>query len=108
MMLFFNKGPLLLDPPLYFLFVSFYGFSLWFLRTPAQGTEETPDMVNVVSNAKEGKDKLGHSRTCPEVGWESRHLCSFEQFALQLLLSFFIELLRAPGGFRLYCLSASF
>ena len=51
------------------LFVSLAGSSLGFLSTPAETSQDFPNMGRVVTHTKMTSDQLGHTGTRPQVGF---------------------------------------
>ena len=64
---FFYPRPVGLDPTSDRRLVPFDGTALGFLRRPAQGAQNPPDMVDMIANPKPLLNDLSHTRACPQV-----------------------------------------
>ncbi len=98
--LFFNPGPVLLYPALDLLFVPLHCPSLRLLRTPSHRPQYSPDMVDMIADAKTGVDQLGHSRACPEVGRKTCCFRSLKKLLFKLELILIVYFRRSTSGYR--------
>ena len=69
-----------------------------FLRTPAQGAHQSPDVVNVIAHTEPRLDGLCDACARPQVGAKSGGNGAFEQQFLQLVLLSIRQFGRPPGG----------
>jgi len=93
------------DPLTDGLLVSFDGFSLRLLWGEPEDVKEPADMIDMVSDSESSTDDLFDTRTCPEVGIESRRRCSLQKQGPQRLALLGVQKRRTAGSFP--CLNAS-
>jgi hypothetical protein len=83
---FFYSRPVLSDPTADLLLVALNGAPCRFLRTPTQVMQQSPDMIDVVVDPEAPFDELGHTRTSPQVGVETRSQRTLDEQRLQTAL----------------------
>ena len=85
---FFYPLPIFSHPTADSFFVALNRPARWLLRAPAQIMQQSPDMVDVVSNLESLLDQFGHAWTGPQIGPKSCSQRPLEQQPLQLAFVF--------------------